>query len=173
MRTRTYIGAQAVGLLTTVLLTILSGSVLQAEDNPSKEELIKKLECRADQPCDSPPASRRRGLQAPPQGKRGISFEPFTEQERKKLDEDARAGKLPAADLEVFFDYAKAEVIPSILSFDLWDPRVGAERFDAAGLGGKAPPGFAGGIDDGVVVVMQPVREEALLEVEPDALDRV
>ena len=67
----------------------------------------------------------------------------------------------------------RGPIIPSILSFDLWDPRVGAERFDAAGLGGKAPPGFAGGIDDGVVVVMQPVREEALLEVEPDALDRV
>jgi len=64
-------------------------------------------------------------------------------------------------------------VIPSILSFDLWDPRVGAERFDAAGLGGKSPPGFAGGIDDGVVVVMKPVREEALLEVEPDALDGI
>ena len=74
----------------------------------------------------------------------------------------------PAAMLSPF-----AALIPSILSFDLWDPRVGAERFDAAGLGGKAPPGFAGGIDDGVVVVMQPVREEALLEVEPDALDRV
>src|SRR5690349_9705484 len=110
MRTRTYIGAHPVVLLTIVLVTVLSGSVLLAEDNPSKEELIKKLECRDDQPREPPPSSRRRGFQAPPQGKRGISFEPFTEQERKKLDEDARAGKLPAADLEVFFDYDKAEI---------------------------------------------------------------
>ena len=139
MPTRTYIGAQAVVLLTTVLVTILSGSVLQAEDNPSKEELIKKLECRADQPCESPPASRRRGFQAPSQAKRGISFEPFTEQERKKIDEDARAGKLPTADLEVFFDYDKAEVTPTArqtlgpLGQALIDPKLVGYRFVLVG----------------------------------------
>ena len=48
-------------------------------------------------------------------------------------------------------------VIPAILSFDLWDPRVGTKRFDATNLGGEFPPSLAGGLDDGVIVVMQPV----------------
>ena len=37
----------------------------------------------------------------------------------------------------------------------------------------RRAPGLAGGIDDGVVVGEQPVREEALLEVEPHALDGI
>ena len=64
-------------------------------------------------------------------------------------------------------------MIPSTLSLDLRDPGVGAKRFDAAGLRGEAPPSLAGGIDDSLVVVMEPVREEALLEVEPHALDGI
>ena len=52
--------------------------------------------------------------------------------------------------------------IPSTLSFDLRDPGVGAKRFDAAGLGGEAPPSLAGGIDDSLAVVMQPVRMRSL-----------
>jgi hypothetical protein len=32
---------------------------------------------------------------------------------------------------------------------------------------------IASGVDDGIVIRMQPMREEALLEVEPHALDRV
>jgi len=32
---------------------------------------------------------------------------------------------------------------------------------------------LAGGVDDGVVVGVQPVRQEALLEIKPDALDRI
>ena len=35
-------------------------------------------------------------------------------------------------------------IIPSTLSLDLRDPGVGAKRFDAAGLGGEAPPSLAG-----------------------------
>jgi hypothetical protein len=65
------------------------------------------------------------------------------------------------------------ELIPSTLSLDLGDPGVGAKRFDAAGLRGEASPSLAGGINDSLVVVMQPMREEALLEVEPHALDGI
>jgi hypothetical protein len=79
---------------------------------PTAEELVKRLECHDNQSCQSPPASRRRGFQTP-QGRRGITFEPFTEEERKKLDEVAKSGKLPSADLEVFFDYDKAEITPA------------------------------------------------------------
>ena len=139
MRTHTHIAAPLVVLIIMLLVIGWSGTRLLAEDNPSKEELIKKLECRADRPCELPPASRRRGFQAPSQGKRGISFEPFTEQERKKLDEDARAGKLPTADLEVFFDYDKAEVTPAArqtlgpLGQALIDPKLVGHRFVLVG----------------------------------------
>ena len=64
-------------------------------------------------------------------------------------------------------------VIPPLLSFDLWDPRVGAERLDASHLVPQSVPRVAGGPDDGLVVGVQAVGEEALLEVEPHALDRV
>lgn len=51
-----------------------------------------------------------------------------------------------------------AQLILSILNFDLWDPRIGAKRFDAASLGGEASPSPAGRIDDSFVVIMQSVR---------------
>src|SRR4030095_12860607 len=76
--------------------------------------------------------------------------------------------------LHAFLRYLwQHRLIPSTLSLDLRDPGVGAKRLDAAGLGGEAPPSLAGGIDDSLVIVMQPVREEALLEVEPHPLDRI
>jgi hypothetical protein len=71
--------------------------------------LVKNLECHDDQARRLPTVSRPRGLQ-PPQGRRGITFEPFTEEERKKLDEAAKNGKLPSADPEVCFDYDKADI---------------------------------------------------------------
>jgi hypothetical protein len=58
-----------------------------------------------------PPVSRRRGFQ-PPQGRRGTTIEPFTEEERKKLDKAPKNGTLPSADLEVYFDYDKADISP-------------------------------------------------------------
>src|SRR6516162_11797739 len=64
-------------------------------------------------------------------------------------------------------------VIPPHLRIDLWDPGIGAQRFYAPGLGQEPVPGVAGGIHDSIVIVEQPVREEAFLEVEPDALYRV
>jgi hypothetical protein len=64
-------------------------------------------------------------------------------------------------------------VIPSNLRNDRFDSGVGAERFDASGLGEEASPRGAGGIDDGVVVIEQAEREETLLEIEPQALDRI
>jgi hypothetical protein len=45
-----------------------------------------------------------------------------------------------------------------------------AEGFDPAGIAGDALPSLADGIDDGVVVGPEAVREEAFLEVEPEAL---
>src|SRR4029434_8733996 len=81
--------------------------------------------------------------------------------EASGLEQDCENMKLPR------------HIIPSTLSLDLRDPGVGTKRLDAAGLGGEAPPSLAGGIDDSLVIVMQPVREEALLEVEPHPLDRI
>src|SRR5512144_3448093 len=64
-------------------------------------------------------------------------------------------------------------MIPPLLSSDLWNPGVGAQRVDASGLVLEPVPGLAGSLEDGLVVGVQAVREEALLEVEPHALDRV
>jgi outer membrane protein OmpA-like peptidoglycan-associated protein len=72
----------------------------------TKEELLRQLECRAGQDCQSPPPARRRGL------RRGITFEPFTKEDHNKLDEAAKAGKLPSADVEIYFDFDKADITP-------------------------------------------------------------
>ena len=64
-------------------------------------------------------------------------------------------------------------LIPPALSPDPWDPGIRAERCDTAGLGAEAVPCFACGFGNRLVVGEQAVRQEAFLEVEPDALDRV
>jgi len=64
-------------------------------------------------------------------------------------------------------------LIPPLLRFDRWYPGIGAERFDASRFVLQSVPSIAGGVDDGIVIRMQPMREEALLEVKPHALDRV
>jgi outer membrane protein OmpA-like peptidoglycan-associated protein len=109
------------------------------EDNPSKDDLVKRLECQDDQACQPPPASRRRGFQAPGPARRGITFEPFTEEDRKKLDDDARSGKLPSADLEIYFDYDKADITAAArqvlgpLGHALIDPKLVGNRFVLVG----------------------------------------
>ena len=65
------------------------------------------------------------------------------------------------------------EVIPPLLRLDLQYPGIRSQQGDAAGLGNEAVPGATGGIGDGLIVCEQPMREEALLEIEPHALDRV
>src|SRR5262249_24876107 len=66
-------------------------------------------------------------------------------------------------------DAARApRLIPLPLNFDrsvrqLLQPRVAAQRGDAAGFGGELVPGQAGRIDDRLVVIEQAVREVALL----------
>jgi outer membrane protein OmpA-like peptidoglycan-associated protein len=126
--------AKGISFILLVLVGAFAAPAIRAEENPTKEDLIKRLECRDNQVCQAPPASRRRGFQ-PPQGRRGITFEPFTEEERKKLDEDAKAGKLPSADLEVYFDYNKADITPAArqalgpLGQALIDPKLLGNRF--------------------------------------------
>ena len=68
-------------------------------------------------------------------------------------------------------------MIPAQLSFDriqeFFQPWIRAERFDAPNFLPELVPGSAGGVDNAVVVGVQPMREVALLEVEPDAFDRI
>ena len=51
--------------------------------------------------------------------------------------------------------------------------RAVVSRGEAAGLGEEPPPCFADGVLDRIVVVEQAVREEALFQIEPKALDRI
>jgi outer membrane protein OmpA-like peptidoglycan-associated protein len=92
-------------------LVVVAASVVEAAD-PTKEDLVKSLTCKPGQEaCEPPPppASHRRGFNPPP-ARRGITFEPFTEEGRKNLDDAAKVGKLPSADIEVYFDYDKADI---------------------------------------------------------------
>jgi len=110
----------------------------QSEQSPTKEDLIKRLECHDDQACQPSPPSHRRGFQ-PPQGRRGFTFAPFTEEDRKNVDEAAKTGKLPSADLEVYFDYDKADITPAArqalgpLGQALIDPKLVGNRFVLVG----------------------------------------
>lgn len=107
----------------------------QAEDL-TKEDLIRSLQCRGEQQecrAPPPPASRKRGFQ--PSGRRGITFEPFTKEEQDRIAAAAKAGKLPSADVEVYFDYDKADVTPAAqktlapLGQALSDAKLAANRF--------------------------------------------
>jgi outer membrane protein OmpA-like peptidoglycan-associated protein len=138
----------AIALLTARETHAQSGSPLTAE------ELVKRLECHDDQACQPPPTSRRRGFQ-PPQGRRGITFEPFTEEERKKLDEAAKNGKLPSADLEVYFDYDKTDITPAArqtlgpLGQALIDPKLNRNRFVLVGhTDGKGGDAYNQGLSE-------------------------
>ena len=62
-------------------------------------------------------------------------------------------------------------VIPLSLAVDLLDVGVAAQGAEA--LWREPVPGGTAGVDDGVVVVEQPVREEAPAQIQSDALDRV
>ena len=55
----------------------------------------------------------------------------------------------------------------------MWKPGERAEGLDSAGFLAQGVPGRAAGVKDVVVGRPEPVREEALLEIEPDALDGV
>ena len=56
------------------------------------------------------------------------------------------------------------QLIPPHLRNNPLDPGVSAERGDASDLGEEIVPGDASRIDDGLIVVEQPMREEALIE---------
>jgi outer membrane protein OmpA-like peptidoglycan-associated protein len=121
-------------------LVIVATSAAEAGD-PSKEDLVKSLTCKPGQEaCEAPPppASHRRGF-SPPPARRGITFEPFTEEGRKNLDDAAKAGKLPSADLEVYFDYDKADITELArkslgpLGQALTDPKLIENRFILVG----------------------------------------
>ena len=64
-------------------------------------------------------------------------------------------------------------VIPPNLRLDLKYPRIGSQQAYAADLGAETVPRGAGGICNRLIIGKKPVREKALLEVEPHALDRV
>ena len=63
--------------------------------------------------------------------------------------------------------------LPPRLSFDLFEVGVGGEGAEPTSFGRERVPGGAAGVHDGLVIGEQPVREVALPQIQPDALDRV
>jgi len=93
-------------LLTAILAASFAiwGALPLLSAEPSKDELVRRLQCRAGQDCEAPPPSRRRGF------KRSFIFEPATEEGRRQIDDAAKEGRLPSADVEVYFDFDRVEV---------------------------------------------------------------
>ena len=65
------------------------------------------------------------------------------------------------------------DIMTARLTFHPRNPGIRAERGQSAGFCEEGFPGARRSLDNGVVVVQQPVREEAFLEVDADALDRI
>ena len=65
------------------------------------------------------------------------------------------------------------DVIPTRLTFHPCNPGIGAERGQSAGFCEEGFPCARRSLDEGVLVVQLAVREEAFLEVDADALDRI
>jgi outer membrane protein OmpA-like peptidoglycan-associated protein len=140
------------GLMAIALLSGHGIAYAQGGSAPTAEELVKRLECHDDQACQAPPASQRRGFQT---GRRGITFEPFTEEDRKKVDEAAKNGKLPSADLEVYFDYDRADITPAArqvlgpLGQALINPKLAGSRFVLVGhTDGKGGDAYNQGLSE-------------------------
>ena len=126
-------------LLSAGILMNYSPGRTWAADQPTPEQLVKQLECRAEQDCAPPaPVSRKRGL-SPGGTKRSFSFETATEPGRQEVEKRVEAGKLPSADLEVYFDFNSAVVSPQAremlrsLGVALNDPRLAGFNFVLVG----------------------------------------
>lgn len=132
-----HVPAGRIALVPVMLCLLIASAYGQSGETFSKEELIKRLECHADQACQ-PPVQHRRGFQ-PPQGRRGFTFEPYSEADRKRLEDASKAGKLPSADVEVYFEYDKADITPAArqvldgLGQALIDPKLRHSRFVLVG----------------------------------------
>jgi outer membrane protein OmpA-like peptidoglycan-associated protein len=131
------IAAQRFGAC-AVLLTLLSVSAAPASAQaPSTEQMVRDLQCREGQDCEPEPRRRTRGLGGPT--KRSFSFEPATEVGRKELEQRVKEGALPSTDLEVYFAYNSAEVLPEArtlldnLGRALTDPRLADSGFVLVG----------------------------------------
>jgi len=76
---------------------------------------------------------------------------------------------------DIFIKIVRLKVlIPLALSSDaIHDPWIGRERCQASGLGDEALPGGSDRGLDGVVVCEKAVGEEALLQEQPQPLDRI
>jgi outer membrane protein OmpA-like peptidoglycan-associated protein len=96
--------------------------------------MVRDLQCREGQDCQPEARRRTRGI-----GKRSFSFEPATEAGRKELEQRVSEGKLPSTDLEVYFNYNSAEVLPEArtlldnLGRALTDSRLAANGFVLVG----------------------------------------
>ena len=121
-----------------VLLAFLTVAAAPAwPQAPSTEQMVRDLQCREGQDCQPEPRRRTRGLGGP--SKRSFTFEPASEQGRKELEQRVKEGGLPSTDLEVYFNYNSAEVLPEArtlldnLGRALTDPRLADNSFVLVG----------------------------------------
>ena len=93
-----------------LLLSIMAG---QAADAPTAEDLVKQLQNRGPAPgAGKPGAGRVVNSKRPPEIKGGRKL---TAQERGDVAETVRRDNLPTADLEIYFDFDSASVMPAAL----------------------------------------------------------
>lgn len=122
----------ATGIVWTPIVSAQSTQPVQEE-----ARLLNKLTCQPGQECETPPPeSKKRGFD--PQ-KRSFTFQPGNEQSRSEIERKVSAGKLPAADVEVTFDFNSDVVGPVArqalqpLGAVLNNPKLARDRFVLVG----------------------------------------
>jgi outer membrane protein OmpA-like peptidoglycan-associated protein len=90
----------AVGLLGA------AASPLSAQTSPSSDQLVGALTCHDNQDCQ--PQGKTRGFGF----KRSFTFEPKSESGRNDLETRVKEGKLPSADVEIYFPYKSSDISP-------------------------------------------------------------
>jgi outer membrane protein OmpA-like peptidoglycan-associated protein len=97
----------AQALIAVWLLGAVS-SPLSAQTSPSSDQLVGALICRDNQDCQPQSAGKTRGFGS----KRSFTFEPKSESGRNDIETRVKEGKLPSADVEIYFPYKSSDITP-------------------------------------------------------------
>lgn len=123
------------------LIALATIAMPAAAQQPTADEIVRRLVCQPGQECmpPPPPGGRKRGFE-PGGAKRSFEVVPKpTEETRQQAEQQASAGKLPTIDLQVTFDFNSDAVGPAAraalapLGEAMRDPRLAASRFTLIG----------------------------------------
>jgi outer membrane protein OmpA-like peptidoglycan-associated protein len=82
---------------------------LCAQTAPSSDQLVGALTCRDNQDCQPQSGGKTRGIGPSP---RSFTFEPKSESGRNEIEARVKEGRLPSADVEIYFPYKSSDITP-------------------------------------------------------------